>query len=370
MSNPAPALGLGSSRTLRAFIRGKTVVNLNYSSPAETMDIVAPARDLKTVITAKIFVHKLKERGSCLEILEQHFHFVYMERPQGTGFRSSPFSCNFIRARILPAWWIEFWDFKKVSLDDTAAMVSAQVPKERRGVELAHFNLISNIKQCMSVLNPTSEDVMLGYSRSSMRSVLHHDDDVPRGGIPCRVRGSDGREDDRPPCAEFKVTVMVGTGTFLRIYGTSRYVHPLMFSHLRAVWAGAEKIRDELRNLYRTKFQKGKSTGLQRTTENDARRRGERRGHSPRRLSDGAAGTSPGTVGTPLPGTQFRRGSGHAPGTSDRRGRSHPHRRRADHEGLPQGPGTHGEGDRGHRRQTLVQDGRQGPAWTKTASSP
>ena len=55
-------------------------------------------------------------------------------------------------------------------------------------------------------------------------------------------------------CAQFKVSIMVATGTFLRMWGLNRAVHPLMFSHVRAIYAGAEKIREDVRQLYRTKF--------------------------------------------------------------------------------------------------------------------
>ena len=106
-------------------------------------------------------------------------------------------------------------------------------------------------------------------------------------------------------CAEFKVTIMVGTGTFLRLYGTSRYVHPLMFSHLRAVWAGAEKIREEVRNLYRTKFQKEIYEGFGTTEATPVAAV-----NTPDLLLDDfqtvQQGNKPGTVGTPLPGTQFK----------------------------------------------------------------
>ena len=302
-----PPSGPGIIANLACLIRGKTVVNLNYSSPAETMDYCGARADLRTVITAKIFVHKLKERGLHLEILEQHFHFVYMEdlKEQIPKFALLR---NFIRARILPAWWIEFWDFKKVSLDDTAAILfSSGSEGTPKGVELAHFNLIGNIKQCMSVLNPTSEDVMLGilplfhafgFSITTMMCLVE--------GIPVVAYAdpTDAKTIGRL-CAEFKVTVMVGTGTFLRIYGTSRYVHPLMFSHLRAVWAGAEKIRDELRNLYRTKFQKEiyEGFGTTETTPVAAVNAVDTLLDDYQTVQQG---NKPGTVGTPLPGTQFR----------------------------------------------------------------
>src|SRR5574344_300701 len=76
-------------------------------------------------------------------------------------------------------------------------------------------------------------------------------------------------------------------------------------SHLRAVWAGAEKIRDELRNLYRTKFQKEiyEGFGTTETTPVAAVNAVDTLLDDYQTVQQG---NKPGTVGTPLPGTQFR----------------------------------------------------------------
>jgi acyl-[acyl-carrier-protein]-phospholipid O-acyltransferase/long-chain-fatty-acid--[acyl-carrier-protein] ligase len=57
-------------------------------------------------------------------------------------------------------------------------------------------------------------------------------------------------------CAEFRVTILVGTPTFLRAVGINRWVHPMCFKHLRFVLSGAEKLRPEIRDLFARKFKK------------------------------------------------------------------------------------------------------------------
>ena len=89
------------------------------------------------------------------------------------------------------------------------------------------------------------------------------------------------------------------------MWGINRAVHPLMFSHVRAIYAGAEKIREDVRQLYRTKFKLEifEGFGCTETTPVAAV-------NTKDVLMDDyktvLVGNKPGTVGAPLPGTQFR----------------------------------------------------------------
>jgi len=262
---------------------------------------------VKTIITAKAFVAKLTERGLDLTPLLEGYKILYMEDLKAELSKVSLVR-NFLRARLLPAWWIEFWDFRKVSMDDVASILfSSGSEGNPKGVELTHFNLMGNIKQCMSVLNPGSDDVMLGvlplfhafgFSITSMMCIV---EGVPVVAYP---DPTDAKMIGRI-CAEFKVTIMVGTGTFLRMWGTNRYVHPLMFASVRAVWAGAEKIKSPHKFLYRTKFQKEIYEGFG-TTETTPVAAVNTLDTLLEDYQTVQQGNKPGTVGAPLPGTQFR----------------------------------------------------------------
>ncbi|HPW95204.1 MAG TPA: AMP-binding protein, partial [Fibrobacteraceae bacterium] len=302
-----PPTAPGIIANLACLIKAKTVINLNYTSPVMTMKYCCDQGGVKTIITAKAFVAKLTERGLDLTPLFESYNILYMEDLKAELSKVSLVR-NFIRARLLPAWWIEFWDFKKVSMDDIASILfSSGSEGNPKGVELTHFNLMGNIKQCMSVLNPGSDDVMLGvlplfhafgFSITSMMCIV---EGVPVVAYP---DPTDAKMIGRI-CAEFKVTIMVGTGTFLRMWGTNRYVHPLMFASVRAVWAGAEKIREELRTLYRTKFQKEIYEGFG-TTETTPVAAVNTLDTLLEDYQTVQQGNKPGTVGAPLPGTQFR----------------------------------------------------------------
>jgi acyl-[acyl-carrier-protein]-phospholipid O-acyltransferase/long-chain-fatty-acid--[acyl-carrier-protein] ligase len=105
-------------------------------------------------------------------------------------------------------------------------------------------------------------------------------------------------------CARHKVTILCGAGTFMRLYVQSKAVHPLMFASLRLVVAGAEKLKPEVRQSFREKFglEVYEGYGTTETTPVAST-------NLPDSLLDDftvQVSNRPGTVGIPLPGSQFR----------------------------------------------------------------
>ena len=292
---------------LAAIAKGRAVVNLNYTNTADVLDFCCEKADVKTIFTAKVFVDRLRQRGMDVDKLLGKYKVHYMEDLKERLNKTS-LIVNYLRLLLLPAWWLERRDFKRVGLDDVVAIIfSSGSEGTPKGVELTHLNLVADIKQCMSVLQAETSDVMLGllplfhafgFSISTMMCVM---EGIPVATCPDPM---DVKTIGRL-CAEFKVTIVVGTGTFLRMWGTSRHIHPLMFEHIREIFAGAEKIREDVRTLYRSKFKKEifEGFGCTETTPVAAV-------NTPDALLDDfqtvQVGNKPGTVGTPLPGTQFR----------------------------------------------------------------
>ncbi len=302
-----PPSGPGIIVNMACLIKGKTVYNLNYTNTPDTMDYCCSIADVKTIITARVFVDKLKQKGLPMERLLDNYKVYYMEDLKGQLHKSTLIK-NFLRVMLLPAWYLELRFFKKVSLNDVATIIFSSGSEGRpKGVELTHRNLLINIKQCESVLLPHSGDVFLGslplfhafgFSITTMLCLV---EGVPVATCP---DPTDARLVSRL-CAQFKVTIMVATGTFLRMWGINRAVHPLMFAHVRAIYAGAEKIREDVRQLYRTKFKLEifEGFGCTETTPVAAV-------NTKDVLMDDyktvLVGNKPGSVGAPLPGTQFR----------------------------------------------------------------
>ena len=302
-----PPSGPGIIVNMALLIKGKTVTNLNYSSTPETMDYCCQIADVKTIITAKMFVSKLKQKGVDMDKLLSK-HTVYYMEDLAKQLHKSTLALNFLRVMLLPAWYLEKRFFKKVGLDEVATVIfSSGSEGQPKGVELTHLNLMGEIKQSAHALNPGPEDVFLGilplfhafgFSITTMMCLVE--------GIPIATcpDPTDARLVGRV-CAEFKVSVMVATGTFLRMWGGSRHVHPLMFSHLRLIYAGAEKIREDVRTLFRNKFKIEifEGFGCTETTPVAAVNTFDTLMDDFKTVQ---IGNKPGTVGAPLPGTQFR----------------------------------------------------------------
>lgn len=302
-----PPSGPGIISNLALLVKAKTVCNLNYSSTPENMDYCCNVAGVKTIITAHAFVDKLKHKGIDMDSLLNKYTVYYMEDLR-KGIQKGTLVANFLRVVFLPAWYLERRFFKKVMLDDVATIIfSSGSEGKPKGVELSHFNLMGNIKQCASVLNIGAEDVFLGLLPLfhafgfSITTMLCMVEGVPVATCP---DPTDVRTIGRM-CAEFKVTIMVATGTFLRMWGTSRHIHPLMFENIRCIFAGAEKIREDVRNLYRTKFKLEIFEGFG-CTETTPVASVNVRDTLMDDFRTVMVGNKPGTVGVPLQGTQFR----------------------------------------------------------------
>jgi len=302
-----PPSAAGLICNLAALVKGKTIVNLNYSAGTSVIQDCISRAGIATVYSSRLFAERLQQRGIDIQAIESRCKIVYAEDLRAS-LTSTRLLYNFMRARLLPAWWIELADFSKTRLDDVAAiMFSSGSEGTPKGVELTHYNFMGNVKQVTSVLNPTHEDVMLGSLPMFHAFGLAVTSFMPMvEGIPLVVQPdpTDAKAVGRL-CAEFRVTVMVGTSTFLRMYATSKHVHPLMFRHIRLIFAGAEKLRDEVRQLYRNKFQIEIFEGYG-TTETTPVASVNTYDILLGDFSTVQIGNKVGSVGTPLPGSQFR----------------------------------------------------------------
>ncbi|MEN9353116.1 MAG: hypothetical protein RL318_441 [Fibrobacterota bacterium] len=297
----------GVIANLACMVRGKTVVNLNYTASGETLVACAKKAGLETVLTSKQFEAKLKTKGFDLSALEGVVTLVRMEDVKESISKFS-FLRQLVRAFWLPAWWLEMTSLVKVKLDDTAAILfssgSEGVPK---GVELSHFNMVGNMRQTNAVLNPDRDDILLstlplfhafGLTITTLMPLLE--------GIPIVTQPdpTDARAVGKL-CAQHRVTILCGTSTFLRMYAQSKSVNPLHFEKIRMVVAGAEKLRPEVRTAFREKFglEIYEGYGTTETTPVASV-------NIPDALLDDwstvQVGNKAGTVGLPLPGSQFR----------------------------------------------------------------
>lgn len=302
-----PPSGGGIIANLAGWVCGKVNVNLNYTSSPDIVQKCMDRAEIKTVITSRVFLERLKQKGTDYSVLGEKCRFVYAE----DVLKSIPhwaMAFHMIMGVALPVSLIKFFYFKKVKLTDTAVILFSSgtegVPK---GVELTHYNMIGNASQLSCIFNATKNDVMLA------ELPLFHSFGLTVNVILCLVEGTpivvvadptDVKTMARV-CAEFRVTAFVGTPTFLRAFTVNRWVHPMCFKYLRLIIAGAEKLRPEISTAFRLKFGKEIYEGYGCTETAPV----ASVNFDNILLNDYLTmqvNNKPGTVGMPLPGTLYK----------------------------------------------------------------
>jgi acyl-[acyl-carrier-protein]-phospholipid O-acyltransferase/long-chain-fatty-acid--[acyl-carrier-protein] ligase len=304
MLPPTPA---GIIVNLGLWMLGKTTVNLNYTSSPSNVSFCIEQADVKTVITSRTFLEKLRNRGNDYsKIGDGKCELIFAEDVMKSIPKIKMLFC-LLQAVLIPARILQFLYFKRVKLSDTATILFSSGSEGRpKGVVLSHRNMIGNIQQLACIMNVCTDDVML-----CELPLFHSFGLTVTTALPlvegCPVVTIADPTDIKTmarACAEFKVTLFVGTPTFLRAFAVNRWVHPMVFKYLRLIIAGAERLRPELQQAFRVKFGKEIFEGYGCTetapvasvnTENVL-------------LSDFLTmqvNTKSGTVGMALPGTQF-----------------------------------------------------------------
>jgi acyl-[acyl-carrier-protein]-phospholipid O-acyltransferase/long-chain-fatty-acid--[acyl-carrier-protein] ligase len=304
MLPPSPA---GVIVNLVLWVMGKTNVNLNYTSSVENVKYCCEKADVTTVISSRQFIQKLKGRGNDYsEIASDKLRILYAEDLMKEIPKAKIAALLFL-CIIMPSWLIRFIFCKRTKIDDTAVIVfSSGSEGTPKGVMLSHRNLMGNIQQLACIINVSRGDVMLSelplfHSFGlTVTTLLNLTEGCP---IVAVADPTDVKTMARV-CAEFHVTCLVATPTFLRAFTVSRYVHPLVFKYVRMIIAGAEALRPELATAFRLKFGKEiyegygctetapvASVNTENTLHND---------YTTLQINN-----KPGTVGPALPGTQF-----------------------------------------------------------------
>jgi acyl-[acyl-carrier-protein]-phospholipid O-acyltransferase/long-chain-fatty-acid--[acyl-carrier-protein] ligase len=253
-----PTSAGGAISNMALLTLGKTIVNLNYSSGTQSLKQAIEIANINYIITSKQFLIKLKAKGFDLDKALDTLNVIILEELKVKMSKSSQLM-TLLMVKLLPTTILSMLFIKKVKSTDTASILfSSGSEGTPKGIELSHINIMGNIKQIATVLNPTEQDIMLGtlpifHSFGLTVSTLFPlIEGVP---VVCHPDPTDGYGIAKLS-VKYNATLLFATATFYRLYARNRKIHPLMFNSLRMVIAGAEKLPKEIAELFKSRFGK------------------------------------------------------------------------------------------------------------------
>jgi len=222
-------------------LSGRTAVNLNFTSGAASMTSAIEQCGIKTVLSSKLFLVKQK--------IDPMPGVVYVEEliPKFSGLDKA---IAFLQARFAPVGTLA-----KGQTDDVAAIIfSSGSTGEPKGVELTHWNLLSNMEAVAQVYPVGTTDVMLGilpffhsfgFGYNLWFPLLH------RFPVIFHPNPNDAKTIGELS-EKYGATFLLSTPTFAA--GYARKCTKEQFSKIRYVLVGAEKLRPAVAQMFEEKF--------------------------------------------------------------------------------------------------------------------
>ena len=292
---------------MACLLAGKTLVNLNFSASISALKSAVHQADIKSIYTSKKFIAKLNSKGIDVSAILDTTKVIYVEELK-ENISTFEMLITLIGVKVLPAFILKQVFCKNINPQQTAAILfSSGSEGDPKGIKLSHQNINANLKQISDVLNMQSDDVILASLPLFHAFGLTVTQFMPLiEGIPlvCHPDPTDAVNIAKAS-AKYKATIMFGTSTFLRLFNKNKKVHPLMFTSLRLVVAGAEKLNPEVRKAFQMKFNKPvyEGYGATETTPVASVNLPDCLDVSYWKLQ---LGNKQGTVGMPLPGTSIK----------------------------------------------------------------
>ncbi|MCC7305684.1 MAG: acyl-[ACP]--phospholipid O-acyltransferase [Alphaproteobacteria bacterium] len=263
---------------------GRVPALMNFSSGAQAMLSACRAAQIKTIITSRRFIEMARLQETIDKISAQA-GVVYLED---------------IRKKInkIDALWANparLHKRQRVHYNDPAVVLFTSGSEgEPKGVVLSHANLMSNIVQLSSRVDFNRQDIVFNCMP------MFHSFGLTGGTLLPVLSGI--RTFLYPSPLHYRVvpemvyaanaTIMFGTDTFLQGYG--KKANSYDFYRMRYIFAGAEKVKEETRKLYRDKFDVQILEGYGATET------------SPALTLNSSMHRKDGTVGRFLPGIEYR----------------------------------------------------------------
>jgi len=246
----------GATMTLASLMADIEVMPLDYRVSPEQFDQITKSSQIQTIYTTKSFMTKLKAKGIDVDTLLSGVRVLYMEDISTQIGRFERFVVGAI-VRLLPKSILKSIYVPKQSNQAVAIdiMSRSRSPKPKI-LMLTHSNILVNSTQFQDLLNPNESDLIL----STMP--LYHAYGIVMGTLAPLLMGLEVGfyPDPRNPkgvgraVLRFGATILPSTPEILDIYAHSSRVDPLMFSSLRRVLSGGEKLSDSTQDLFEKRY--------------------------------------------------------------------------------------------------------------------
>jgi acyl-[acyl-carrier-protein]-phospholipid O-acyltransferase/long-chain-fatty-acid--[acyl-carrier-protein] ligase len=238
----------GALVNFAAMLMGKVPVNLNYTVSEETLASCIRQCGIKTVLTSRVFLDKIKLKVPVETVLLEEV----AARP-GWGEKL----CALLSAWLLPTGLLErsLGRAKRATLDDLATVIfSSGSTGDPKGVMLSHYNIGSNIEQLEQIFGLNQADGFVG-----LLPFFHSFGFTGTLCLPAvlgvRVAYHPNPLDAKaigPLVNHHALTFLLATPTFLQFY--TRGCSAEDFGSLRVVVTAAEKLPERVAAAFEEKF--------------------------------------------------------------------------------------------------------------------
>ncbi|GAA4838071.1 hypothetical protein GCM10023310_14700 [Paenibacillus vulneris] len=235
---------IGHAIALFALFRlGITPAMMNFSSGQQSLLDACETAGFKTILTSRQFIAAAKLEATAAALAER-CRLLYLEDVKASVGLTDKL-----------AGLLDRWTGRKAAqgVREVILFTSGSESKPK-GVVLGHEQLYANIHQAKAVFDFNSSDMLFnampmfhsfGLTVGTLLPLLT--------GVPVILYPSPLHYRVIPEIVyDRKATILFGTSTFLAGYG--RAAHPYDFHTLRYVVAGAEKLKEEVREMWGRKF--------------------------------------------------------------------------------------------------------------------
>ena len=228
---------------------GRVPAMLNYTVGSQGMISACETAMLSRVITSRRFI-KQARLDEAVNTLAQQVELIYLE---DIAEKISSFDKlkGLLQSRI-DSWLLRLAE--RNASKEAVVLFTSGSEGTPKGVVLSHRNLLSNIQQLTSRIDFNAQDVALNALP------LFHSFGLTAGmimpitsGVKTFFYPSPLHYRVVPEVAyDINATIMFGTNTFLA--GYARFADTYDFYSMRYVFAGAEKLHDDVRRVWQEKF--------------------------------------------------------------------------------------------------------------------